>query len=142
MQLKLVDFQSLQLFLRLRSLLVTNPDRDVLSDASSFLRFRNDSLVICRISLKPLFSCYNREKKKHLIELQKEVKITTLIISSLLYPKYMCKDLNTALQSCYLLKLRTLSFWLLLSWMGISIKKKAQNTKKDKKRVIKFKSCI
>lgn len=124
MQLKLVDFQSLQLFLRLRSLLVTNPDRDVLSDASSFLRFRNDSLVICRISLKPLFSCYNQEKKKHLIELQKEVNITTLIIYPLLYPKYVCKDLNTGLQSCYLLKLRTLSFWLLLSWMGISIKKK------------------
>lgn len=142
MQLKLVDFQSLQLFLRLRSLLVTNPDRDVLSDASSFLRFRNDSLVICRISLKPLFSCYNREKKKHLIELQKEINITTLIIYPLLYPKYMCKDLNTGLQSCCLLKLRTLSFWLLRSWMGISIKRKAQNTKMDKKRIIKFKSCI
>lgn len=35
-----------QLFLRLRSLLVTNADKDVLSDASSFRRFRKDSRVI------------------------------------------------------------------------------------------------
>lgn len=51
------DSDPLQLFLRLRSLLVTNADKDVLSDTSSFRRFKNDSRVIWRISLKPLFSC-------------------------------------------------------------------------------------
>lgn len=40
------DLKALQLFLRLRSLLVTNADKDVLSDTSSFLRFKNDSRVI------------------------------------------------------------------------------------------------
>ena len=52
-----------QLFLRLRSLLVTKADRDVLSDASSFRRFKKDSRVIWRISLKPLFSCCKETSK-------------------------------------------------------------------------------
>lgn len=55
--------QPLQLFLRLRSLVVTSADKDVLSDTSSFLRFRNDSRVIWRISLKPLFSCCKTTNK-------------------------------------------------------------------------------